>query len=143
MNDSTSQSTLSALDDPLQMPTLVFDLDGTLAVEDPQVSYADRQPNTEVVAKLRAYHAAGFAIAICTARNMRAHANSVGRINAVTLPVIVDWLKRHEIPFDEIHVGKPWPGEGGFYIDDRAVRPDEFVSLSHAEILDLLETRRA
>jgi capsule biosynthesis phosphatase len=125
------------------MSTLVIDLDGTLTVDGGDVNYADRAPNTAVVERLRAYKADGFRIAIYTARNMRTHANSIGLINAETLPVIIDWLKRHDIPYDEIHVGKPWPGEDGFYVDDRAIRPSEFVALSHAEILALLKSEGA
>ncbi len=117
------------------MPMIVMDLDGTLTVEAAGVPYAELSPNAAVVAKLREYRAQGFKVAIYTARNMRTHAKSIGVINAQTLPAIVDWLRRHDIPFDEIHVGKPWPDSGGFYVDDRAIRPDEFVNLSHAEIM--------
>jgi capsule biosynthesis phosphatase len=122
------------------MPTLVMDLDGTLTIEDPSKPYADRLPNLAVVEKLREYKAAGFEIAIYTARNMRTHEKSIGRINALALPIEIDWLKRHDIPFDEVYVGKPWAGPQGFYVDDRAIRPNEFATLSHAEILKLLET---
>jgi len=65
---------------------------------------------------------------------MKTHNNSVGLINAKTLPIIIEWLNRHEIPYDEIHVGKPWCGSEGFYIDDKAIRPDEFLNLSYEEI---------
>lgn len=116
------------------MPTIVMDLDGTLTVDDASLPYADRLPNTAVVEKLREYRAAGFEIAIYTARNMRTHAKSVGTINAQTLPVVIEWLNRHEVPFDEIYVGKPWASDGGFYVDDRAIRPDEFLSLTHEQI---------
>ena len=58
----------------------------------------------------------------------------IGKINALTLPVILDWLARHDIPFDEVHVGKPWCGTDGFYVDDKAVRPSEFVTLGYEEI---------
>ncbi len=125
------------------MPTLVMDLDGTLTIEDPSAPYAARLPNLAVVEKLRQYKAAGFQIAIYTARNMRTHEKSIGRINAQTLPVVIEWLKRHDIPFDEIHVGKPWAGPQGFYVDDRAVRPNEFATLSHEEILKLLDGAQA
>ncbi len=122
------------------MPTLVMDLDGTLTIEDPSTPYADRLPNLAVVEKLREYKAAGFEIAIYTARNMRTHEKSIGRINALALPIVIDWLKRHDIPFDEVYVGKPWAVPQGFYVDDRAIRPNEFATLSHAEILKLLDT---
>ncbi len=117
------------------MPTIVMDLDGTLTVEAPGVPYAELSPNTAVVAKLREYRAQGFKVAIYTARNMRTHAKSIGAINAQTLPGVIAWLQAHDIPYDEIHVGKPWPEAGGFYVDDRAIRPDEFVRLSHAEVM--------
>lgn len=125
------------------MPTIVMDLDGTLTVDDAALPYPDRAPNLPVVRKLREYRAQGFGIAISTARNMKTHAQSVGKINAHTLPIIIEWLKRHDIPYDEIYVGKPWAEAGGFYVDDRCVRPSEFVSLTHAEVLALTEAERA
>ncbi len=120
------------------MKRLVMDLDGTITREDPSRSYADKEPNLEVVSKIRAYREMGFTIVICSARNMQTYDNSVGKINAHTLPVIIDWLRRHEIPYDEIHVGKPWCGHEGFYVDDRAVRPSEFVSMTLSQIQDLV-----
>jgi len=120
------------------MKRLVFDLDGTLTHDDPALPYAERRPQAEIVARLRDYHAQGFEIVICSARNMRTHGGQIGRINAQTLPVILEWLARHEIPYDEIHVGKPWCGADGFYVDDKAVRPSEFAALTYAEIQDLL-----
>jgi capsule biosynthesis phosphatase len=120
------------------MKRLVFDLDGTLTHDDASVDYAERRPNAAVVEKLRAYRAQGFEIVICSARNMRTYEGQIGKINANTLPVILDWLARHEIPYDELHVGKPWCGADGFYIDDKAIRPSEFLALSHDEIRALL-----
>jgi capsule biosynthesis phosphatase len=120
------------------MKRLVFDLDGTLTHDDASVSYAERRPNAAMVEKLRAYREQGFEIVICSARNMRTYAGDLGKINANTLPVILDWLARHAIPYDEVHVGKPWCGTEGFYIDDKAVRPSEFLALSHEEIHALL-----
>ncbi len=119
--------------------TLVIDLDGTLTVEGSAERYEDVAPRTDIIAQTREYAALGFRIAIVTSRNMRTFANSVGRINAVTLPVAVDWLKRHNIPFDEIHVGKPWCGYAGFYVDDKAIRPSEFKKLNLDQIAELLK----
>ena len=120
------------------MKRLVFDLDGTITHDDASAPYAERRPNLAVVEKLRAYREQGFEIVICSARNMRTYAGDIGKINANTLPVILDWLARHEIPYDEVHVGKPWCGTEGFYVDDKAVRPSEFLAMSHDEIHALL-----
>ena len=120
------------------MKRLVFDLDGVLAIDDPSLDYAERAPNLPVIERLRAWRAEGFEIVICSARNMRTYSGQMGKINANTLPVIIDWLRKHDIPFDEIHVGKPWCGTEGFYIDDRAVRPSEFLALGAEEVRALL-----
>jgi len=120
------------------MKRLVFDLDGVLALDHPSVSYAERRPNAAMVERSRAYQADGFEIVICSARNMRTYEGQIGKINANTLPVIIAWLASHDIPYDELHVGKPWCGHDGFYIDEKAVRPSEFLSLTHGEIQALL-----
>jgi len=121
------------------MRRLVLDLDGTLTRDSEGVSYDQKAPNLTVIEKVREYKAAGFEIIIASSRNMRTFGNSVGRINAVTLPIIIAWLQQHNVPYDEIHVGKPWCGHDGFYIDDRAVRPSEFCALSYDGIRKLLE----
>ncbi len=69
---------------------------------------------------------------------MRTYDGNVGKINIHTLPTIIEWLDKHAVPYDEIHVGKPWCGFEGFYIDDKAIRPSEFVNLSYDEIQGLL-----
>jgi len=120
------------------MKRLVIDLDGTLTLDGDGEPYAEKAPNLVVVAQLRRYREDGFTIIIATARNMRSFNGSIGLINARTLPGIIDWLARHDIPYDELHVGKPWCGGQGFYVDDRAIRPDEFCTLSLAEIHELL-----
>ncbi|TNE38717.1 MAG: capsular biosynthesis protein [Sphingomonadales bacterium] len=119
-------------------PKIVIDLDGTLTVEDSQTPYPDKKPNLAVIETLRTYKEMGFTIIIHTARNMRTYDGNVGLINANTLPIIIEWLNYNEVPYDEIIVGKPWSGNKGFYVDDRAIRPEEFTSMSHAEICALL-----
>lgn len=124
------------------MKRLVMDLDGTLTIDEPNIDYSEKRPNLAVVATLREYRAKGFEIVIATARNMRTHDGNIGKINALTLPVIIDWLQRHDVPYDEIHVGKPWCGHEGFHVDDKALRPNEFTSLSYEAITELLNLGR-
>ena len=119
------------------MKKLVIDLDGTLTIDAPG-PYDKKAPNSEVVAKLRDYHQQGFSICIYTARNMRTYEGDVGKINVHTLPGILKWLEFHDIPHDEVIVGKPWCGKDGFYVDDKAVRPSEFVRFSPRQIAELL-----
>ena len=120
------------------MKRLVIDVDDTLTINASAESYDAKHARAEVVAKLRDYKAAGFEIVLFSSRNMRSYDGNIGRINVATLPVLLDWLKRHNIPFDEVHVGKPWCGHQGFYVDDKAIRPDEFAAMSYDEIRALL-----
>ena len=120
------------------MKRLIFDLDDTLCTTQ-NGDYANAQPITEVIEKLRDYHRQGFTIVINTSRNMRTFQGNIGAINKNTLPIIIEWLDRHDIPYDELYVGKPWCGFEGFYVDDKAIRPDELVKLSYVEICQLLD----
>lgn len=118
---------------------IVLDLDGTLCpIKTEHQRYEDLEPVPGMMAKVREYKARGSYIVIQTARSMRTYAGNVGRINASTARSVLDWLDRHEVPYDEVHFGKPWSGRTGFYVDDRAVRPSEFLTLSHEQILQLL-----
>lgn len=119
------------------MKRIICDLDDTLCVTT-DGDYANAHPKQDVIDKLKSYSEQGFEIAISTSRNMRTYAGNVGKITVHTLPVITDWLDRHGVPYDEIYVGKPWCGSEGFYIDDKAVRPDEFARMSYAEICALI-----
>ncbi|WP_318478313.1 HAD-IIIC family phosphatase [Photobacterium leiognathi] len=123
------------------MKRLIIDLDGTLTQADTS-DYKNVKPYYEVIEKLHKYKNDGFEIVICTARNMRTYKNNVGKINIFTLPTIIEWLDRYEVPYDEIIVGKPWCGREGFYVDDRAIRPSEFTSLSLEEINKLIENEK-
>jgi capsule biosynthesis phosphatase len=117
---------------------LVMDLDGTITQDNAARSYADKEPNLAVIEQMRSYKDNGFTIVIHSARNMRTYNGSIGKINVHTLPVILAWLDRHSVPYDEVVVGKPWCGTEGFYVDDRAIRPSEFASLSLEEIRVLI-----
>ncbi|MRX11568.1 capsular biosynthesis protein [Pseudoduganella sp. FT25W] len=119
--------------------TLVVDIDGTLCdIKAAGQSYADLVPRADMIARLREYQQRGYRILLFTARNMKTHNNNLGLINKHTAPLMLDWLSRWDIPYDEILFGKPWPRNKGFYIDDRAIRPDEFLKLSEQQIHQLL-----
>lgn len=121
---------------------IVVDLDGTLCSIRREGELYDVDPYYPVVEKLRAYKENGFYIIIDTARNMRTYHGNIGKINANTLKSILAWLDRHQIPYDEIHVGKPWAGRRGFYIDDRSIRPSEFLNSTYEEIMKLIESEK-
>ncbi|MDR0780712.1 MAG: capsular biosynthesis protein [Pseudomonadales bacterium] len=116
---------------------IVCDLDSTLCFTQ-NGNYPEASPNEEAIRVLREYKRQGFEIVIHTSRNMRTYAGDVGKIAVHTLPGIITWLNKHEVPYDAVHIGKPWCGREGFYVDDKAIRPDELVSLSYQEIRKLI-----
>ncbi|MFN4091454.1 MAG: capsular biosynthesis protein [Brevundimonas sp.] len=125
---------------------LIVDLDDTICFagepSDPgrkyQDHYASAAPNLPLIERLREYRESGFEIVIHTARSMRTYGGDVDKIRQFSLPVITAWLDRYSVPYDEIVVGKPWCGFEGFYIDDRSIRPSEFISKSLGDINELL-----
>lgn len=119
------------------MKRIVMDLDETIC-STMNGDYANSIPKPDVIERMREFQNQGFDIVISTSRNMRTYAGNVGKINANTLPIIIEWLDKHQVPYDEIYTGKPWCGTDGFYVDDRALRPDEFVKLSVEEIRALV-----
>ena len=115
--------------------SFVFDIDGTLCpVKREDASYEELIPFFDMVEKLKYYKAHGAKIILYTSRNMNSYHGNLGLINKHTAKVLLDWLEKWEIPYDEIVYGKVWPGHKGFYVDDRTVRPDEFLKYSPEQL---------
>lgn len=122
------------------MLKIVMDIDGTLCPTiKPGEEYSNLIPYENILEKLWEYKKNGAYIVLYTSRNMRTYNGNLGKINAITAKTLLTWLDKWNIPYDEIHYGKPWPGEDGFYVDDRTIRPAEFVNFSLEEIRRLLE----
>ncbi|WP_047249562.1 capsular biosynthesis protein [Chromobacterium subtsugae] len=121
------------------MKKIIVDIDMTMTKGKGPNGYVDAIVNVDVIERLKEYRDSGFTVVLNTSRNMNSYENNIGLINKNTLPVIIQWLENNQIPYDEIYVGKPWCGHDGFYIDDRAVRPSEFVSMTYDEIAAMLE----
>lgn len=115
---------------------IIIDLDNTLSFSE-EKDYDNAKPNINLINQIELYKKNNFQIVIFTSRNMNTYNSNTNLIKKNTYPKIVKWLKKHNIFYDELIIGKPWCGVDGFYVDDRAIRPDEFVNLNPKEI-DLL-----
>ncbi|MBO6147746.1 MAG: capsular biosynthesis protein [Lachnospiraceae bacterium] len=123
--------------------SFIFDIDGTLCpIKKEGENYEDLVPYPEMVEKLRYYKENGAKIILFTSRNMHSYEGNLGLINKYTAPILMKWLEKWEIPYDEIIYGKAWPGRKGFYVDDRTVRPDEFLNSSPAELEEICNKSR-
>ncbi|MBS7238818.1 MAG: capsular biosynthesis protein [Acetatifactor sp.] len=115
--------------------SFVFDIDGTICkIKGKGERYEDLVPYPEIVEKMRYYKEQGAKIILYTSRNMNSYNGNLGMINAHTAPILLEWLKKWDIPYDEIVYGKVWPGHKGFYVDDRTIRPNEFLSCNIEEL---------
>lgn len=124
--------------------SFVFDIDGTICpIKKKEEKYEDLVPFPEVVEKLRYYKDNGAKIILYTSRNMNSYNGNMGLINKYTAVTLTNWLEKWEIPYDEIVYGKVWPGHKGFYVDDRSVRPDEFMKYTTGELEEICRKSRA
>ena len=126
----------------MNIKRLIVDLDNTISYTI-KGDYVNSKPIEQTINMLRKYHDDGWEIVINSSRNMRTYDANVGKINIYTLPNIISWLNKYNVPYDEIIVGKPWCGYDGFYIDDKAIRPSEFHSMNEKEIHKLLEKEKS
>ena len=118
--------------------SFVFDIDGTICpIKKKDEKYEDLIPYSDVVERIRGYRDSGARIILFTSRNMNSYHGNLGLINANTAKVLLEWLEKWNIPYDEILYGKPWPGHFGFYVDDRSVRPREFMEHSPEELSEI------
>lgn len=123
--------------------TFVFDIDGTLCpIKGKDEKYEDLIPYEEVIKKMQYYKDNGAKIILYTARNMNTYNGNIGLINKNTAKTLMLWLDKWSIPYDEIIYGKPWPGHKGFYVDDRTIRPNEFLDCSVEELDIICKTSR-
>ena len=123
--------------------TFCFDIDGTLCpIKKKEEEYIDLVPFPEMLARLREDKEGGAKIVLFTSRNMNSYNGNIGLINANTAKVLLQWLDKWDIPYDEIIYGKPWPGHHGFYVDDRTISPDEFLKYSVDELDEICKKSR-
>ena len=115
---------------------LIVDIDNTICNQNGD--YKNSKINKSIVLKLREYKKKDLKL-FFTSRNMRTYKNNLGKINLYTIPVLVDWINDNDVPCDELYVGKPWCGFDGFYIDDKSIRPSEFINKDYDEILQLIK----
>ncbi|MBN2152422.1 MAG: hypothetical protein JW839_13300 [Candidatus Lokiarchaeota archaeon] len=97
---------------------IVIDLDGVIcSLKQDDQTYADVTPLPGAVEKLKRLKADGHYIIIHTARHMLSTSHNIGLINKKVGKMTLEWLDKHDIPYDEIYFGKPY---GEVYIDDSA-----------------------
>lgn len=104
---------------------LCVDVDDTICLTINR-DYPNSKPIEPVIEKLREAKAKGYRIILHTARGQGRSEGMWETVSDEVLAEIVAFCKRFSIPYDSIVLGKPW---ARWYIDDKALRPDEFVAV--------------
>ena len=140
VGNSISRSDFHVLGTPIQLKTFAslsnisfenicssedlrvcFDLDQTLVtLPREKGNYDSVNPIERNIAILRQLKSMGHYIIIYTARGMVSYQGNIGKIQKHVLPQITKTLQKYDIPYDEIHVGKPY---ADLYIDDSSIDP--------------------
>jgi capsule biosynthesis phosphatase len=120
---------------------IIIDVDNTITIHNSSSSYENKHANVDVVNKIKEYRDKGYEIILFSSRNMKTYDGDISKINLNTLPILTKWLEDNNIEYDGIIMGKPWCGEHGFYVDDKSIRPDEFINLTEQEIHRLLKNQ--
>ncbi|MGZ9432286.1 HAD hydrolase family protein [Mycoplasma sp. 613B] len=98
---------------------IVIDLDGTICeIKKENQSYSEVKPLPGAKEFIDEMKQKGHTIIINTARNMQTQDHNIGKVMKNIGLVTLEWLKNHNIQYDEIFFGKP---NGDITICDRSV----------------------
>lgn len=106
---------------------IIIDLDNTITIDASSEDYSSKDINKEILHAINIAKEKSINITIFSSRNMNSFNGDLEKINSITKPIAKEWLKRNNVPYDEIIFGKPWAGKDGWYVDDRNLSLEEFI----------------
>jgi capsule biosynthesis phosphatase len=129
----------------MKKSTFVIDVDGTICQAEKfpgtdAYDYLNAKPFSQVINRIQTLFEEGHTIIISTSRGMRTHEGDVEKIAEHVLPTLIEWLAKHDVPYHEIHIGKPW-GPNVFYVDDRGLSPTFFAHNETRDYEELVHKR--
>lgn len=111
----------------LDKMVLVVDLDKTLCSKKTSAeTYADVKPYTDIINVLNSLNDQGAEVIIESARNMLTQNNNESKVIKNIGLTTLQWLNDNNVQYDGIKFGKTM---GTCYIDDKALRPKEFMKI--------------
>lgn len=106
---------------------LVVDLDKTLCTEKKsEEDYSEVKPIVDLINVINASHNSGAEVIIESARNMLTQNSNESKVIKNIGLTTLEWLRNNNIQYDGIKFGKSM---GTCYIDDKALRPKEFIKI--------------
>lgn len=107
--------------------TIVIDIDDTISFAntfDDVNTYSKAVPNINLIKTMQKLHKEGYTLILHTARGWISCNQDTEAAEKKYRKQIETWLAAHNVPYDALLFGKPF---GIYYVDDKAMRPDEFV----------------
>ena len=101
---------------------IVFDVDDTIMFTENR-DYENSRPNTPLIEGMRALRDAGWHITLMSSRGMGRSGGDIASVEEQVLKEINDFCGKHDVPFNDIILGKPW---AAYYVDDKAMTPGQF-----------------
>lgn len=115
---------------------ICVDLDGTICYTKKDLErYEDVLPLPGAVETLWELKNRGYYIIIATARNMRTYNGNIGQVLKAQSGIITDWLRKFNIPYDELYFGKP---HVDYFVDDKGLQFHSWEQIKN----DLLEREK-
>ena len=116
--------------------SIVFDIDDTICFpdhskKDSHEKYGLAKPNLPLIEKMQQMADDGWYITLSSARRMLTHNGDVEKIIADIGIITTSWLSRHDVPYNEIHFGKPYAST--YYVDDKSMTLDQFKDWNYNE----------
>jgi len=111
---------------------IVIDIDGTISgLRKKGQTYENVRINEGAAEKIRALKEDGHYIILYSARHMKTCNGDVELVKKKVGKITEDWLKRHNVPYDELHFGKPF---ADIYIDDLGYTFKGWDKLDHTSL---------
>ena len=124
------------------MSTFIVDVDGTICdapkLEDGTFDYPNAVPILPVIEKLKQLKKDGHTIIFNTARGMRTYKGDREQIEIHIRPTLEEWMKKHEVPYDALYVGKPW-GPDSIYLDNYNLSLKAFLNANPEDYHKLIK----
>jgi capsule biosynthesis phosphatase len=110
--------------------TIVVDVDDTISTHIDR-DYENAIPHLDIIAKLNDLYDQGWYIIYFTARGQVSCNGDLKLIEETKGPTLRSWLDKNNVKHHELRFGKPI---GVYYIDDKAIRPDDFLKLDFKKL---------
>lgn len=101
-------------------------VDYTLYDHDDEIDFTQAIPNMKMINKIKELISKGINVTLYTARGMPL-TNDAEQARATRIDDLQCWLYKIGLGDIEVIFGKQWCWMEGFYVDDRSIRPSEFL----------------